>query len=1623
MAKPAANPKAALLSKVASLVRKLRPKAAQRAEEFARQLYRAVSVEDLQERRPADLAGAAVSLFEFAAKRTPGKPAIRLLNPESKRDGFASPHTIVQMVNDDMPFLVDSISMALNRHGRIISLTVHPIMPVCRDRQGRCTDLLSLAAYAKDRGNARPESVMHIEFDRETRPEELTALTGHIEKALADVRAAVTDWRTMRSKCADIISGLHSSPPPLPSSDLAEGKRFLEWLNDDHFTYLGYREYELKQRDGEDVLEPVAGSGLGILHDKPSTRGSGKVSKSFMVLPKHVRAAARAKELLIVTKANSVATVHRPSYMDYVGIKRFDKQGRVIGEQRFLGLFTSSAYQAEPTDIPLIAERVEQVVLRSKLPPSSHGGKALLHILETFPRDELFQSTTDELAETAMGVLALQERQRVKLFARRDAFGRFFSCMVYVPRDRYSTKVREKIQGILIEAFDGVSVEAQTQISESVLARLHLIVRVKPWQFPDFDLRAVEQRIAEAVRGWDDAFLDALQDLHGEEQGTRLAARYAQYFPGAYRSDETPRAAALDCEAIGKVLDGQPLAMRLFHEVGAPENLLSFKVFRREQPIPISDAVPMLEHMGLKVIGERPYELDFADGAIVWIQDFEMCHSLASLDLEQVRPLFTEAFARTFAGDAEDDGFNRLVLVAGLSWRQVALLRAVGKYLQQAGLPFSQAYVERALANNPEIARVLVRLFETRLDPALHRTSKNGDAEYQATKESLKVALENVSSLDEDRILRAYRNVIKAMLRTNFWQRTASGKADGALKPVMSFKLNPAKIPELPLPRPMFEIWVYSPKVEGVHLRFGMVARGGLRWSDRREDFRTEVLGLVKAQQVKNTVIVPVGAKGGFFVKRPPAGGDREKVLASGIACYQSFLRGLLDITDNIVDGKIVAPKDCVRHDGDDPYLVVAADKGTATFSDIANGISAEYGHWLGDAFASGGSVGYDHKGMGITAKGGWESVKRHFREMDPPRDIQREDFTCTGVGDMSGDVFGNGLLLSKHTKLLAAFDHRHIFIDPNPDPARSFKERERMFKLPRSSWADYEAKLIAKGGGVFPRSAKSIAVSREAAAALGIEPGDLTPVEVMRAVLKAPVDLLWNGGIGTYVKASSETNAEVGDRATDALRINGSELRCKVIGEGGNLGMTQKGRVEYALNGGRLNTDFIDNSAGVDCSDHEVNIKILLGIAATEKKLTTAKRNTLLASMTDEVAELVLRDNYLQSQALSVGEAQAPARITEHGHLIRVLEREGRLNRALESLPSEEELVERRKQGKGLMRPELSVLLSYGKLGVFDALLASDVPEDPYLAQELAAYFPRALQQRYGDLMRKHRLKREIIATAITNSMVNRMGSTFAMRLMEESGVTTAQVARAYTVAREVFAAPWLWQTLEALDAEMPAAVQTELMVQIGRVLRLATHWFLEHADRNVSITAAVDTYRGGIREYMDELESLLPPDEKQRFRANLERLLKAGLPEKLARPLAGADWAYAGLDIVEIARGAKLKVSTAAAAWFALGTQLNLGWMRVEIEKLQVDGHWQAIARGSLRDNLYTQQRRLAVALLASNKGASKRGTADPKKWLAGRGQRAAHLERVLTDMRAIGSLDFATASVALQEISKLA
>lgn len=1573
-------------------------------ENFIRHYYSAVAGQDLLQRSPSELYGAAMAHFEFASKRTPGKPSIRIYNPSAKTHGYKSTHTVVEMVNDDMPFLVDSTSMALNKHGYSIHLTVHPIFKATRDKRGR---LEQLVVPHEDLIGARQESFIRAEIDKETDRTDLAALEAELHGYMSDVNAAVEDWAVMRAKASEIINLLSKKPPKLEPAEISEGIKFLDWLVNNHFTFLGYREYDLTAENGEDVLKAVPESGLGIL------RNSADRSQSFMVLPKDIREKARRQELLIITKANSVSTVHRPSYLDYIGIKRFNEKGEVIGERRFLGLFTSSAYSRSPRDIPLLRQKVEQVMLRSRLPFNSHAGKALLHILETFPRDELFQASTEELFRTATGVQQLQERQHVKVFIRRDGFGRYFSCLIYVPRDRYNTQVREKIQGLLKHRLNGTEVESSAQISESVLARVHMIVRTTPWQFPEYDIQAIEDELEEIVRSWQDKLSDAAVDMYGEEHGLKLFHRYGEFLPAAYREDVKPKAAAFDLGKMDGLVSEQSLHMSLYRPQHNPKGLWRFKLFHAEQPLPISDVLPMLENMGLKVISERPYEVDLNDGAIVWIQDFDIIYSTTrSIQPEDVKEIFQETFANVWAGNAENDGFNRLVLGGNLEWRQVALMRAYCKYLLQTGIPFSQAYMEQTLTSNASITQQLVALFETRFDP---KQSKERDSIAAKIIDDIHAALDNVTSLDDDRILRAYLNLIKATLRTNYYQP----HADKRPKEYISFKFDPQQIPELPLPKPAFEIWVYSPRVEGVHLRGGKVARGGLRWSDRREDFRTEILGLMKAQQVKNTLIVPVGSKGGFVMKRPPTNPDREAFMKEGIECYRTFLRGLLDVTDNIVDGKLVPPRNVVRHDQDDPYLVVAADKGTATFSDIANGVAAEYGFWLGDAFASGGSVGYDHKKMGITARGGWESVKRHFREMGV--DTQSTNFSVVGIGDMAGDVFGNGMLLSRHIKLKAAFNHMHIFIDPFPDPEVSFKERERLFNLPRSAWSDYNAELISKGGGVYPRSAKSIKLSVEAREALGIEHATLTPAELMKAILKAPVDLLWNGGIGTYVKARGETSSEVGDRANDAVRINGEDLRCRVVGEGGNLGLTQLGRIEFALKGGRVNTDFVDNSGGVDCSDHEVNIKILLNLAQTETSLSLKQRNKLLADMTEEVGDLVLRDNYLQTQAITVAEAQAPARINEHAYLMRTLERSNRLNRALEFLPNEEVLNDRRAANRGLTRPELAVLFAYAKMDIYEALLDSDVPEDSYLASELENYFPKPLQRRYRELMPRHRLKREIIATAITNSMVNRMGSTFAHRMREESGAMPAAIARSYTIAREAYDARSLWTEIEALDNKVPASLQTAMHVQIGRLLKHATHWLLDRPENSADIAKAVGRFGPGIASLAEILEQVLGPVETNAYGEVVQQYVDLGVPSELARRIAALRPLYAALDIADIAEKQSMDVRNVASAYFHIESRLDLGWLREGIDTLTVEGHWQAIARGTLRDNLYSQQRRItALALRQPKKGAS--ATEVVNAWLAEREQRVQHAQRVLADMRTAGTLDFATASVALQEIRKI-
>jgi glutamate dehydrogenase len=1607
------------LNQILALVReKLPAEARGPVEAFVRAYYRQVDPEDLAGRELADLYGAALSHWNFARRREPGHARVRVFNPSVQEHGWQSTHTIIEIVNDDMPFLVSSVTMEVNRHGLTLHLIVHPIMRVNRggvtgagagQAQGAAAgtpEQTLLGVLPDDSPSGLRESFMHVEVDRVTDPARLEALAADLGRVLADVRSAVEDWKKMIGKIREIVADLDRRPPPIGQIDLAEARAFLEWLADNHFTFLGYRCHDLVVRDGDDALQVVQGSGLGILREQPG----GELATSFAQLPPQVRSYARVKDLLVVTKSNSRSTVHRPGYLDYIGIKRYDDRGEVCGEHRFLGLYTHIAYHARPPEIPLLRRKVANVQTKAGVVPGGHAWKTLESILDTYPRDELFQIPEDELFEIALGILHLGERQRFRLFVRREQFERFVTCLIYAPRENYNTDLRRRWQAILMQALKGTSSEFNVLLSESMLARIMITVRTTPGQIPAFDVRALEARLAAAARRWEDDLREALVEAAGEARGNELYHRFGAAFPAAYREDVPARHAVSDCEMLAKTAAGGGLGMNLYKPLEATPGGLRFKLFHTGGPVSLSDSLPMLERMGLRVLEERPYRVAPEAGEPIWIHDFGLTVGDAEIEIDAVGAIFEEAFGRVFAGEVENDDFNRLVLAARLGADEIAVLRAYAKHLRQIGFPLSQGFIEQTLAANPAIARMLANLFKLRLDP------ENADDDGAAMQvNAIEQALDRVANLSEDRVLRQYLAVILATTRTNYWRRDAAGRR----RSVLAFKLDPSRVPGLPEPKPMFEIFVYSTRFEGVHLRGGKVARGGLRWSDRPEDFRTEILGLVKAQMVKNTVIVPVGSKGGFVLKRAPLAADREAYLKEGIACYKDYLRGLLDLTDNLVGGKVVPPPQVRRHDPDDPYLVVAADKGTATFSDYANEVSREYGFWLDDAFASGGSAGYDHKAMGITARGAWESVKRHFREMGI--DTQTTDFTVAGIGDMSGDVFGNGMLASKHIRLVAAFDHRHVFLDPDPDAASSWAERKRLFGLPRSSWGDYNAMLVSQGGGVWPRSAKSIPISPEARRALGIEAESLAPNELINAILKAPVDLLYNGGIGTYVKSAKESHAEVGDRANDAIRVDGAELRCKVVAEGGNLGCTQLGRIEYALAGGRINTDAIDNSAGVDTSDHEVNIKILLGLVIADGELTEKQRNTLLAQMTDQVAALVLRDNYFQTQSLSIGARIAPQLLDQQQRFIQFLEKGGRLNRALEFLPADEEIAERRAKRVGLTSPERAVLLAYSKIWLYDEFLASDLPEDEWIGTALGRYFPQALREAYAGVMPRHPLKREIIATHVVNSMTNRVGSTFVHRMMETTGARPAEIVRAYLLTRESFGYVPLWQSIEALDGRVADSIQADMLVESGRLVVRAAAWFLRSRRLAEPMEETIERFRPGVEALHGQLLQLLDPQARSQLDITVVRWTQAGVPQEVALRVAALDTLFAALDIVEIAESSARPVETVAGVYFQLSSKLGLAWLRDRIGKLPADSHWQTLAKGSMRDDLAGLQRTLAGNVLAN--GHDNDPGALVAAWEARSRETMERASRLLGELRAAPAPDLAMLSVGLRELRNLA
>ncbi|AUY51538.1 NAD-glutamate dehydrogenase [Streptomyces sp. CB01881] len=1595
--------------------------------------YLHTAAEDLVDRDPVDVYGAAASHYRLGLKRPQGTAEVRVHTPSVEENGWSCGHTVVEVVTDDMSFLVDSVTNELSRQDRGIHIVIHPQLVVRRDITGKLLEILDIDACARSQAagaewpaDAVVESWMHIEIDRETDREDLRSIETNLRRVLGDVREVVEDWSKMRDSALRLADELAEEPPAhLPEQEVGEAWELMRWLADDHFTFLGYREYDLVEHEGEEVLKAVAGTGLGILRSDPLSHDDDHhpVSEAFGRLSAPVRAKAHEKKLLVLTKANSRATVHRPAYLDYVGVKKFDANGEVVGERRFLGLFSAAAYTESVSRIPVVRRKVQDVIASSGFSTESHDGRDLLQILETFPRDEIFQTPAAELLQIATSVLYLQERRRLRLFLRQDEYGRYFSALVYLPRDRYTTRIRLRLMDILMQELNGASIDYTVWSTESVLTRLHFVVRVTPGSelphLTDAEIERIEGKLAEAARFWMDGFNDQLHLELGEERAAELSRKYANAFPDGYRADFTARTAVADLKQIESLHGEGDFRLNLYQPVGAGDDERRFKIYRVGGPISLTEVLPVLQRLGVEVLDEHPYALTRSDQSTAWVYDFGLRLREAVELTDEARDRFQETFAATWTGLAENDGFNELVLTAGLTWRQAMMLRAYAKYLRQAGSTFSQDYMEDALRNNTHTTRLLVNLFEARLSPS----HQQGSAELtEGIVEELSGALDEVVSLDEDRILRSFLHLIKATLRTNFFQHDGSG----AWHSYVSMKFDPKAIPDLPAPRPAFEIWVYSPQVEGVHLRFGKVARGGLRWSDRREDFRTEILGLVKAQMVKNTVIVPVGAKGGFVAKQlPDPSVDRDAWLAEGISSYKTFISALLDITDNLVGGAVVHPADVVRHDEDDTYLVVAADKGTATFSDIANGVAESYGFWLGDAFASGGSAGYDHKGMGITARGAWESVKRNFRELG--HDTQTEDFTVVGIGDMSGDVFGNGMLLSEHIRLVAAFDHRHIFLDPNPDAAASYAERRRLFDLPRSSWDDYDKSLISAGGGVFPRSAKSIQLSPQVRAALGIEDARLTPAELMKAVLQAPVDLFWNGGIGTYIKASAETNAEVGDKANDAIRVNGEQVRARVIGEGGNLGCTQLGRIEYAATGGLqgaggwINTDAIDNSAGVDTSDHEVNIKILLNQVVGDGDMTVKQRNALLAEMTDEVGHLVLRNNYAQNVVLANAVAQATSMVNVHSRMINRLERDGQLDRALEFLPAERQIRERQQNGRGLSQPELSVLLAYTKITLADELLATELPDDPFFRTALHEYFPSALRAKFAEAIDSHALRREIVTTLIVNDTINRGGCTFAFRLKEETGATYEEIARTHTAARAVFGLEEIWSEIEALDNQVPARAQTKMRLHSRRLVERATRWMLNNRRQPLDIAGTIEFFHDRVNQVWGSLPKPLRGEDLAWFESVYNELAGAGVPEALANRIAGLSSTFPTLDITEVADRSGKDVAEVAELYYDLADRLQITHLLDRIIELPRTDRWSSMARAAIREDLFAAHAALTADILACGpEGATpeERYTA----WAELNGTLLNRAKSTLDDIRGSDNYELSSLSVAMRVIRTL-
>ncbi len=1560
-------------------------------------------LEEWEGREASDLCGMCFGLWHFMQMPAKGEAKINIFNPNLDVHGWLCGRTVITVLQKDMPFLVDSIRISLNRRDLPIHVIKSTVVFV-----GRSGKYLSISTKKSPKNSAK-EALIYLEVSLHSEKKELAAISDSLQISLRDVEIVVDDYKIIRKRLVTARENITES-----SKGYEEEVEFLSWLPKSHFTFLGYRDFSYVSKKDKLHLKENIDARLGVFKS---------ISKKEVVLQSAeftlgMEQFHSGDAVICFSKSSTRSNVHRDVYPDYIVLKKYDNKGNVCGEVRFLGLFTYSVYSLTPSYIPFLRKKFSKIIELSGLDVDSHDGKNLCRVMDNFPRDELFQSDVNTLYKNIVTATNINERHVVRLIMRNDPFGNFVYCMVFIPRDVYTTRIRILIQEIIGEALNSKEFDSTAYFSESILARAQFVFRVDPSRPIEVDVEALEKSIVDITRNWDDHLRISLIESMGEADGLKHYYEYKTAFSDSYREHFSARTAVHDISMIGRLESDADIAMNFYQTVGAEKDSMRFKVMHKDSPLELSDVIPILENLGLRVLGEHPYEISLKNDGVVWLHDFQLRFALpVDIDVDAVRGLFESAFASVWRGEGENDDFNRLVLGAGLSWREVSMLRAYAAYMKQTAFVSTKDFIADTLAAHQDITKNLIALIKACFSPKDDIGAEKFHERIEKLKENISCSLDEVENLNEDRVLRRYLELIQGTLRTNFFQKGDSENVE-SYKPYISIKFSPRNIPNIPEPRPMFEIFVYSPRVEGVHLRGGKVARGGLRWSDRLQDYRTEVLGLVKAQQVKNAVIVPSGAKGGFVAKQLKPEFTREEIFNEGIACYKLFIQGLLDITDNLVDGNVKPPSDVVRLDDDDPYLVVAADKGTATFSDIANEISLNYEHWLGDAFASGGSNGYDHKRMGITAKGAWISVQRHFREKGI--DIQQENFSVIGIGDMAGDVFGNGMLLSEHICLKAAFNHMHIFIDPAPHSEESFIERKRLFETPRTSWQDYDKKLISKGGGVFFRSAKSIAITAEMKKVFDIQADKLSPNDLIHALLKAPVDLIWNGGIGTYVKSSSETHRDVGDKANDCLRVNGRELRCQVFGEGGNLGLTQLGRVEYCMHKGACNTDFIDNAAGVDCSDHEVNIKILLDELVESGDLTVKQRNKFLADMTDAVSNLVLENNYRQTQAISVAEFQVKSRLNEYRRFMAYLESAGRLDRAIEYLPADEEIVERMGQGNSLTRPELSVLISYAKVMLKEELINSNLAEDGYVVKAVETAFPKKIRTKYTNEVYAHRLKKEIVATQVANDLINNMGITAGHRLLESTGASFSNVAKAYIVSRDVFRLEEIQNIIKTLDNKVPAAFQAEIMINIVRRVRRGTRWFLRNRRAGLNPAEEVKVFTDALDKLHSLTGEVVNESAYDNWEARKTRFIERGLDKRWASILSMPDNMFSGLGVVEAHLVSGSSIESVARVHYTLIDLLDLNWFATQLSDVKVESYWQAMARESYIDDLEAQLRKLSVNILRLGEGHPIERVLDV--WQTTQGYLVDRWKSMVNEVQGNQVTDYAMFSVAMRELIDL-